>query len=465
MLGTAYTNISNTLRLWLNPPKVQIRRSEDPKDYFAEGREVARTGIVVIATALGGFGAWACTASLSGAVIVHGTVKVQSSRKTVQHLEGGIIKEILVKSGDRVKQGQALVVLDDVQQSASVRIFEGQLDAERAKHDRLVAEVEDLPDIKFGPELASRMQDENAAAVMRSEQEVFSARKRLLEGQVKLIRGQIREVETEIAAVAQQGRAAEKQIQYMRDQLAMNESLHEEKFISQVKLLDFKRQLAEKEESHGEHMARIAQARQKIGESELRIVALYDDRAQKAAGDLKESKAKIADVQDRIRPFQDQLRRSSIKAPITGEVVDIKVSTIGGVVTPGEALMDIVPARALLYVAARMPPEHIKHVTLGAEVDVQLAAYKQRITPRVPGKLTYISADAITDKNAPYNGGPSSYYELHIAVDKAALNAAGGLELTPGMPVEAFVRTQDRTMFEYILQPITDSLSRAFREN
>ena len=465
MLGSAYSNITKMIGILLKPKRAEYRQAEDQHDYFAEGRKIARTGIVVIATALGGFGVWACTASLSGAVIVHGTVKVESRRKTVQHLEGGIVKQILVKVGDRVTLRQALVVLDDVQPSATVGILQGQLDTEYAKSARLIAVVERQPEIRFGPELTDRIQDPKVAAVMRSEAQVFDTRKRLLDGQVNLIRGQIGQVEAEISALARQAQAAERQIQYMHDQLTMNQSLREQNFVSEARFLDFKRQLAEKEESHGEHIAKIAQAKQKIGESELRIAALQDDSAQRATEELKESEAKIVDVQDRLRPFEDQLRRSVIEAPIAGEVVDINIHTIGGVVAPGEALMDIVPAQAQLFIEAKMPPEHIRHALVGAEVDVQLVAYKQRITPRVPGKLTYISADAINDKNAPYTGAQESYYAIHIAVEKSALDAAGGLELTPGMPVEAFVRSQDRTLFAYMIQPLTDSLRRAFREN
>ncbi len=465
MIGNAYSNISNMLGTWFNLMRPDDRPAEANRDNFAEGPKIAPTGIEVKAAALGGYGIWACTASLSGAVIVHGTVKVAANRKTVQHLEGGIVKEILVKAGDRVKQGQPLIVLDDVQPSASVGILQGQLDAERAKHARLAAEVEQLPEVRFGSELTDRIQNTKVAAVIRSEEQVFATRKRLLDGQVNLIRGQIAQVKAEISALTRQAEAAERQIQYMRDQLAMNESLREQNFVSQARLLDFMRQLAEKEEGHGEHIVKIAQAKQKIGESELRIAGLFDDHAQRGAEELRESKAKIVDVQDRLRPFEDQLRRSVIGSPIAGEVVDIKVSTIGGVVAPGEGLMDIVPAQAQLFIEAKMPPEHIKHAIEGADVDVQLVAYKQRITPRVSGKLTYISADAISDKNAPYVGGPESYYVIHVSVQKLDLEAAGGLELTPGMPVEAFVRSQDRTLFAYMIQPLTDSLRRAFREH
>lgn len=428
-----------------------------------EGRRIARAGILLIVLAFGGFGVWAVTAPLSGAVIVPGIVKVDSYRKTVQHLEGGIVREILVKVGDRVNEEQPLIVLDNVQASAEVGVLQGQLDGELVRNARLSAEVARLPSFTFPKELSARAAEphSNLGTLIQSEQRVFAARKRLVDGQADLIRSQIKEMQAEIAGLGQQLHSADEQIGYIKEQLDMNESLRTQNFVSYARVLDFKRDMASKQEDRGQYVAQIAQARQKISESGLRIVTLYDNYAKDAAEDLKETRKKIADLEDRIRPSQDQLQRSVVTAPIAGVVVDLKVHSVGGVVAPREPLMDIVPDNATLMIEGKMRPDDIKHVGVGADVDVQLTAYKRRITPRVKGKLTYISADVLSENT---DKGASSYYQIYVVIKKEDLKTGGDLELTPGMPVEAFIRTSSRTVLEYIFQPITDSMRRAFRE-
>jgi HlyD family type I secretion membrane fusion protein len=428
-----------------------------------DGRKIARVGIALLVVAFGGFGLWAALAPLSGAVIVQGTVKVLASRKTVQHLEGGIVKEILVREGDRVEKGQRLIVLDDVQPSAAVGVLQGQLDSELAKQARLNAEIARARAVEFPADLTARKDDPKVAAIMQAERKVFDARRRLLQSQVELLQGQIKEVGEEAAGWEQRIKAVDQSLGYIAEQLQINETLRDQNFVSRSRVLDMRRQLAEKEEARGEYLASLAQARQKTKELQLRIASLYETYLKEAADELKQTRKNLADLQDRMRPSQDQLSRAVIAAPLAGEVVDLRVHTVGGVITPREPLMDIVPADASLIVEGKMLVKDIRHVQVGADVDVQLTAYKRRITPRVPGKLSYVSADSLTDEKA-VPGEPREYYLVRITVHKKDLNEAGNLELTPGMPVEAYIKTQDRTLVEYMLQPITDSMRRAFRE-
>jgi len=428
-----------------------------------DGRQVARLGVALLVVAFGGFGLWAALAPLSGAVIVHGSVKVEASRKTVQHLEGGIVTQILVREGQRVDKGQRLIVLDDVQASAAVGVLRAQFDSELAKQARLNAEIARAQTVAFPAALNARRGDPQVADIIQAERNIFDARRRLLQSQVELLQGQIMEVADETLGWEQRMQAVDESLGHITEQLQIHETLRDQNFVSRSRVLDLRRQLAEKQESRGEYLASRAMARQKTKELQLRIASLYENYLKEAADELKQTRRNLADLEDRMRPSQDQLSRAVITAPLAGKVVDLRVHTIGGVITPREPLMDIVPTDAPLIIEGKMQVQDIKHVHVGADVDVQLSAYKRRITPRVPGTLSYVSADSLTDPS-PTPGDLREYYLVHISVLEKDLKEAGDLELTPGMPVEAFIKTGDRTMVEYMLQPITDSMRRAFRE-
>lgn len=428
---------------------------------FGDGRRIIRIGLTVIGIAFGGLGIWAAVAPLSGAVIVPGVLKVESYRKTVQHLEGGIVKEIRVKAGDQVQQGQPLIILESVQDSAVVDILRTQLDGEMAKASRLAAEKNRLPKPAFPQALTERAGNPKVAALMKAESGFFEAKRRLIDGQAGLLRSQILRVKEEIVGLEGQVKSANENIGYINEELKINEDLYKKNFVAYTRLLTIKRALAEKEEKRGEFLALIAQARQKLAELELRIITLYDSYVKEATDELKESEKKIADLEERLRPTQDTLQRRTIAAPIAGEVVDLKVHTVGGTIAPREALMDIVPTNAPLIVEGKARVQDIDEIRVGGQVDVQLSAFKRRTTPKVAGKVSYVSADALTENGA---GGPSSYYLVYIEVDKQSLRDLKGVTLSPGMPVEAFVKTQERTMIEYLVQPVTDTLRRSFRE-
>jgi len=278
---------------------------------------------------------------------------------------------------------------------------------------------------------------------------------------VGILRAQTANINEEIAGLQAQIRSADQNIGFVKEQLDINKSLKDKNFASLSAVLDYRRQMASKEEDRGEYLSRLGAAKQKLKDVELRIEGLYDTYVREAADELKETQRRIADLEDRIRPSMDQLRRAVITAPLAGEVVGLQVHTTGGVIAPRAPLMDIVPADSRLIIEGKVRASDIRHVQVGAEVDVQLTAYKRRITPRVPGKLTYLSADSLTEKTPT---GESSYFQVYIAVEPEDLEAAGGLALTPGMPVEAFIRTEGRTVLEYLMQPFSDSMQRAFRE-
>jgi HlyD family type I secretion membrane fusion protein len=298
-------------------------------------------------------------------------------------------------------------------------------------------------------------------ALVASEKAAFEARRQLIDGQALLLRTQINEVREEIKGLESQIKFADDYIGYTREELVINERLIKEKFVAYTRILSLKRQLVEKEEKRGEFVALVSQAKQKISERELRIITLYDNYVKEATEELRDVERRIADLEERLRPSEDQLKRQTITAPIAGEVVGLKVTTVGGVIAPREPLMDIVPTLPRVVVEGRVKVEDIDEVAIGQRVDVMLSAYKRRTTPKVAGKVIYVSGDSLADPGP--NGVP--YYLVHIEVDPKSLAEIGNLPLMPGMPITAFIATRERTMLHYLLEPITDTLRRSLRES
>ena len=412
---------------------------------------VARTGLLVIGGGVIAFAIWAFFAPLSGAVIAPGFVKVDLNRKVVQHQEGGIVRAIKVRDGDRVSQGQELVVLDDVRIDAQLDLLRTQLDAERAKVARLEAERTLAVRPVFPRDLLKK-------EYATREEALFRARREALDSQIAVLKRQIRESVEEANALAEQIGAEEKALKLQKEELAANERLLAQGYVQKTRLLTLQRAVAEYEARHGERRAELSKSRQRASELEFRILAMRNTYVQSATDELKESTARTFDLEERIRPSRDASERQKIAAPIAGEVVGLRVFTAGSVIGPREVLMEIVPQEKRLIIEARIRPEDINHVRPGSEADIRLTAYQSRTTPLVPGTVTYVSGDRLVDQQS---GHP--YYIVHVDVPEKAL-AASSLRLQAGMPAEVFVRTDNRTALDYLLAPVTAYLRRAMRE-
>lgn len=422
-------------------------------------RPLIRAGFVAIVLLVLALSAWVAAAPLGGAAIAPGVVKVDMDRKTIQHQEGGIVGEILVRDGDRVKAGQPLIVLKDVRVNASNDLVQTQLDAEMAKAARLLAEQIWAREISFPEELLARESDPRVAELLRRELTMFRTRRGSYESQTELIRKEIQETRQEIASRDRQLVSDQKSIRLQREELQANEALLDQGFVSKTRLLGLERSLADLEARHSDSEAERARAIQKISDLELRAETLRTSFMQDAASELRETTAQIYDLRERVRPTQDAEERQRIVAPIDGEVVDLKVTTVGAVIGPREPIMDIVPDNADLIIEARVRPEDIASVHESAEADVRLTAFRRRITPTVTGRVTYISADRLTDKE-----GKIAYYLTHVRVTPEALKEAGDLRLVAGMPAEVFIRTSSRTALNYMLDPVTAFMQRSMRE-
>jgi len=417
----------------------------------AEARWVIRVGLSVIAVGAFALGGWAVFAPLSGAVIAPGYVKVDLNRKVVQHQEGGIVRAIRVHDGDKVKEGQELLLLDDVRIDAQLDLLRTQLDAERAKSARLEAERSLAAKPKFPKDL---IKDE----FRTREEALFRARREALDTQIAVLRRQIRETSEEASALAEQVAAEERALKLQKEELESNERLLAQGYVQRTRLLTLQRAVAEYEARHSERRAELAKSRQRTSELEFRILSMRNSYVQTATDELKEASARMFDLEERIRPSRDASQRQRITAPIAGEVVGLRIFTAGSVIGPREVLMEIVPKEKRLIVEARIRPEDINHVKQGSEADIRLTAYQSRTTPLVAGTVTYVSGDRLVEQQT---GQP--YYTVNIDVPEKAL-ADASLRLQAGMPAEVFIRTDNRSALDYLLAPVTAYLRRAMRE-
>jgi HlyD family type I secretion membrane fusion protein len=443
--------VANALRD-LVLPALDVERAGEPWPLI-------RAGIVGSLLLVAGILIWVWLAPLSGAVIGPAQIKVDMNRKTVQHQEGGIVGEILVRDGSKVKAGQTLILLRDVRVDAGNEAVRTQLDAELAKAARLSAEQSGAAQIAFPVELTQRSADPRVAELLKHESAVFRVRREALTNQIALLRTQAREARDEIKARQGQLKAGEQALKLQRDELEQNLSLAKEGFVSKTRLLVLQREVAQHESRQAEGAAELARAQQKVSDLELRAETLRSTFNQEASNELRQTTAAIFDLREKLRPAQDAEQRQRITAPSSGEVVDLKVTSVGAVIAPREPILDIVPEDPDLLVEARVRPEDVSYVKIDSPADVRLTAFRQRITPTVEGKVVYVSADRLVDKatNAPY-------YAVHVRVPPEALRKAGDLKLQAGMPAEVFIQTAPRNALQYLFDPILGFLQRSLRE-
>lgn len=444
-------------RGWLLPGS-EAHDSEEA----AEMRRWAIFGIVTVLVASVLVTAWAVWAPLHGAVLGQGMLKVESYRQTVQHQEGGLVREIRVRNGSKVKKGDILIALEDLRIDASVDIVTQQFYSEMAKNVRLSAEREMRAELGFPDELLGQKHIPEIGEAIAKERNIFVQRRASLQHQLGVIQEQIAEAERESKATLEQVEADEKAIKLMTEELGANNDLLKKGFISNTRMLALKRSLNDYEAKLGEHRADYSRARQKKNDLRLRGETLRSEYRDNAARELKDSTDRLNEYRQRAVPLRDISVRQNIMAPADGVVVDLKVHTIGATVAPREPLMDIVPDNQLLVVEAKLPQESISELRTGMLAEVRLTAFKQRVTPMVEGRLTYISADVLSDPMP--GGGAAFHYLCQITLDPESVKKAGISQLQPGMPADVYIQTRARSALQYLLDPVMDSLNRSFRE-
>jgi HlyD family secretion protein len=418
----------------------------------------ARLGNAIILVFAVVFGGWGYFAPLDGGAVAPGVINPDSGKKTIQHLEGGIIAEMRVREGEAVTVGQPLVVLESTQARAAYDSLAQQRWSLLAKKARLEAESAGQNQIDLPPELIST--DRRIRSVVEAQQEVFDAR-RLTYATRKNVLGQRSEQLTQqINGNEAQVESASRQIDFVSEELRAKEYLVGRGLMAKPEALRLKRVEAELSGKRGEYLATIARLHQQIGETNLQIVSVDAERADQVATDAEKVRADLTEVTEKLHASADILQRTVVVAPVSGTVVDVKFRTVGGVVQRGEPIMSIVPSGDELMIEGRLTPLDRKAVHAGLQAQIHLSAYSSRLVPKIPGTVQTVSADRLIDDTTH-----QPYYLARVAVDRHTLERlAPNVDLIPGMPVEVLIVTERRTMFDYIFKPFHDAFWRSFRE-
>jgi len=416
-------------------------------------------GLAVVVLLAGGLGGWASTAQISGALIAPGSVVVESNVKKVQHPTGGVVGELRARDGDVVKAGDVVVRLDDTVTKASLAIVTKNLDGLLARGARLEAEQRGLNKIVFPKTLLDRADDPDAKAVMASESKLFEVRVNGRAGQKSQLRERVTQLNEEIAGLTAQEKAKDQEIALVEKELVGVRDLYDKHLVQLTRLTTLERDLARLSGERAQYIASRAQAKGKITETELQIIQIDKDMISDVSKDLRETNDKIGEFVERKVTAEDQLRRVDIRAPQDGMVLQSTVHTVGGVITAGDAIMLIVPQADDLQVEAKVNPQDIDKLQVGQKTLLRLSAFNQRTTPELNGVVTRVSPDVTTDQRTG-----QSYYTIRISMPPEEVARLGDVKLIPGMPVEAFVQTGDRTLISYLVKPLSDQLMRAFRE-
>jgi HlyD family secretion protein len=403
---------------------------------------IGGTAAVLLITLVSG---WAFATNLSGAVIAQGILVVDSTVKKIQHPTGGVVGKLLVRDGSVVRTGDVLVQLDDTQTRANLAIVTKQLDELAARQAREQAERDDAETILFPAELAARKSEPEVDRVMAGESRLFGIRKAARDGQKS-------QLEDEIAGIEVQRDARVSQIGWIKKELVGVNDLWEKNLIPYTRVTALEREAARLEGERGQLISSIAQTRGKIAQVD------QDMRAE-VGKDLGEIRGKTSELLERKVAAEDQLRRVEIRSPIDGTVYQSSVHTVGGVITPGEQIMLVVPRDDALIVEAKILPQDIDQVRMAQTAFLKFTSFNQRTTPEIDGEVSLIAADVSQDsKTGVY------FYTVRISIPAEEFPKLEGLKLVAGMPVEAFIKTSDRTVISYLTRPLADQIARAFRE-
>lgn len=416
-------------------------------------------GALVIGGFFVGLGSWAAFVPLKSAAIAMGQVTVDGRRKTIQHLEGGIVREILVKEGEVVEKGTVLLVLDDIRARSDVDLLQGRLGAALAVQARLAAERDQDDGVAFPQELDRMIpEDEERLSLLEGEMTVFEERRNFLRSQTSINLQRIEQLNSEITGLREEVIALKRQLSLIAQEETGLSSLVKKGLARKPQLLELQRQQADLGGELARNKAAIARAQQQIGETKLTILDVRTRFLNEVVGQLQEVRTEIADLRDRLSAADDVIRRTAVVAPVGGVVVNVQINTSGGVISPGQPLLDIVPAAGGLTVEARVAPGDIDVVHAGLPAQVRISAFKIAENPILDGRVRTVSADALTDERTG-----ESFYIVQVELDDLS-PLPEGAELQPGMPAEVMIVTGEQTTLQYLLEPIRISLRRAMRE-
>jgi len=421
-------------------------------------RHLLAGGLIVLLLA-GGVGGWAATTQIAGGLIAQGSVVVDSNVKKVQHPTGGVVGKLNVQDGDRVKAGDILVQLDDTITRANLAIVTKGLDELAARKSRLEAERDGAEIVTFPRMLLAHAEEAPVAIAIANERKLFELRRNARLGQKAQLRQRITQLQDEISGVNAQQEAKAREIGLIGKELDGVRELWKNNLVQITRLTALERDAARLEGERAQLIAAVAQTKGKISETELQIIQIDQDLSSEVAKDMREVDAKYGEFVERKVAAEDQLKRIDIRAPQDGVVLESKVHTVGGVIQAGDAIMLIVPESDNLQVEAKISPRDIDQIQVGQPAMLRFSAFNLRTTPEINGAITRIAADTTTDQRTG-----QTYYNTRIAMTKGEIARLGDVKLIPGMPVEAFVQTGERSVMSYLIKPLQDQFMRAFRE-
>jgi HlyD family secretion protein len=406
-----------------------------------------------------GVGVWAGTMKIAGALIAPGTIVVDSNVKKVQHPTGGVVGEVRVHDGDRVGAGDLLVRLDDTVARANLAIVTKGLTELGARKARLAAERDRADTITFPDDLLQHSNDPDVAQVLAAERRLFDLRRAARAGQKAQLRERIEQLGKETSGFSSQQISKEKEVTLIERELGGVRDLFQKNLVPITRVTALERDATRLDGERGQLVASIAQAKGKVAELNLQIIQVDEDASSEVAKEMREVEGKIGEYVERKVAAADQLKRTDIRSPQAGTVFQSTVHTVGGVIPAGEPIMLVVPDTEKLAVEAKVSPQDIDKVQVGQMAVLRFPAFDTRTTPEISGKVTRVSADTTTDQRTGM-----SYYTIRVALERDQAARLGNVKLVPGMPVDAFVQTGERTVMTYLMKPLSDQITRAFRE-
>ncbi|WP_296512811.1 HlyD family type I secretion periplasmic adaptor subunit [Phenylobacterium sp.] len=448
-----------SVRRWIAPALKVTDQPLDP-DLERRLRRPMITGAILIGVFVVGFLVWAVVAPLDSAVIAQGVVRVEENRKILRHREGGIVRAILVREGEKVKKDQVLLTMDDVQPRAAVDVMQNQVDTYAAQVARFEAEASGARQLAFPPELTARISDPRVGALVRDQEFLFASRLQFFDSQAEVLRQRVQQIDSQIAGVRAQLTALDENVALTRQELEGYETLYAQGYAPKTLILRYQRALADLAGRRGALSAEQQRLAQQRGEAQVQLGGLSDQRISQSAEGLRQMQAALADARPKLAAARQTLEGATVRAPVDGYVLNLTQSTVGGVVGAGELLMVVVPSDAPLAVTARIKPDEIEGITAGMKARVTLTAFSTRRVSPFDAVVTNVSADELTDEKSG-----QSFYRADLKIDpKELAKLPKGETVTPGMPAQVMITTGRRTVMGYIVGPLTDTVNASMRD-
>lgn len=421
-------------------------------------KPIRTIGYIILLLTFGVFGIWSFVAPIDSSALAVGTVSVKNHRKTVQNLDGGIIKKLLVKDGDVVKAGDNLVILDDTQIKAQLDMLGGQFITQKSLSDRLHTEQDQLAKIKFSPELLA-MGDERVKEAIEAQTHIFNSRRNTYNGEIKVLQQRIQQLNSKIMGLNAQKESKQRLVVSYGEEIDDLKELLAQGFADKQRLRDLERNHTVVNGEVATLTSEIASTQMQRGETELEILQTEKKFQEDVANQQEEANAQLFDITERLRAVKDKAAQTLIKAPVGGVIFNLSIYTEGGVISPGKPILDIVPENEDLIINAQVSPLDIDRIKIGSIAEVRFSSFNSKTTPTMEGMVSKVSADSFVNEKTG-----AQYYLANIDLTPDSQKKLGDLKLIPGMPAEVLINIGERTLFEYLMQPVTNAFARSFIE-